>query len=141
MQNMVFDPAVPYQTAGNSASLSIIDLVREGVKYTVFQAFCKSTPFSTLEWSRFLHLSDRTMLRYQTENKTFDSLQSEKIVEIALLYKKGTAVFGSTPKFNTWLETESLALGRILPKSLFDSSFGIQLLKNELEKLEHGILA
>ena len=93
------------------------------------------------EWSSFLHISDRTMQRYTKENRTFDPLQSEKIVEIALLYNKGTEVFGEQGKFDTWLEAGNLALGNIKPKSLLDNSFGIGLLKDELVRIEYGILA
>ena len=50
-------------------------------------------------------------------------------------------VFGGSTGFNTWLDTESLALGRVKTKSLLDSSFGIGLLKDELGRIEHGVLA
>ena len=70
-----------------------------------------------------------------------DEIQSEKILEIVLIYKKGIDVFGNAEKFNSWLETENLALGKNKPKSFLDSSFGINLLKDELTRIEYGILA
>ena len=57
------------------------------------------------------------------------------------MYKKGAEVFGNEPKFDLWLNTENLALGNIKPKSLFDSTFGINLLIDELTRIEHGVLA
>jgi len=81
------------------------------------------------------------MQRYQKEQKSFDSLQSEKIIEIALLQKRGVEVFGSKSKFQNWLETPCLTLGDVVPKSLLDSSFGIMLLKDQLTRIEYGILA
>jgi putative toxin-antitoxin system antitoxin component (TIGR02293 family) len=81
------------------------------------------------------------MQRYRNEKRTFDPLQSEKIIEIALLYNKGVEVFGSAEKLNTWLETNNLALGDIKPKSLLDNTFGISILKDELIAIEHGVLA
>jgi putative toxin-antitoxin system antitoxin component (TIGR02293 family) len=81
------------------------------------------------------------MQQYQKEQKSFDSLQSEEIIEIALLQKRGVEVFGSKSKFQNWLETPCLALGDVVPKSFLDSSFGIMLLKDELTRLEYGILA
>lgn len=121
--------------------LSLIEAVRQGVKFNAFSNFANKGPFSINEWSGFLHLSERTMQRYKREKKTFDPLQSEKILEIALLYKKGTAVFGNGEKFNQWLTTPNVALGNVKPKELFDSSFGINLLKDELGRIEYGILA
>ena len=88
-----------------------------------------------------MHVSERTMQRYQKEKRSFDSLQSEKFLEIVLLYKKGTEVFGTKEKFNSWIETENLALGKIKPKQLLDNTFGINLLKDELTRIEYGVLA
>lgn len=130
-----------YNSVDDKDVLSIIEAVRQGIKFNAFFNFANKGPFSINEWSAFLHLSERTMQRYKREKKTFDSLQSEKILEIALLYKKGTDVFGTGEKFNNWLTAENVALGSVKPKDLFDSSFGINLLKDELGRIEYGVLA
>lgn len=137
----IFDPKVTYNSIDDKNVLSLIEIVRQGIKYPTFSVFASKSPFSLFEWSTFLHLSERTMQRYQREKRTFDSLQSEKILEIVLLYKKGIEVFGNADKFNSWLETENLVLGKIKPKMLFDNSFGINLLKDELIRIEYGVLA
>ena len=138
----IFDPEVPYRSSVDDKSvLGLIELIRQGIKYTLFHAFAIASPFSLTEWSSFLHLSERTMQRYQREKRTFDPLQSEKIVEIALLYKKGIEVLGNADKFHSWLEAENVALGKRKPRTLFDSSFGINLLKDELTRIEYGVLA
>lgn len=137
----LFDPKVSYSSIDDNYALSLIEIVRKGIKFSMFINFANKSPFSLNEWSAFLHLSERTMQRYKKEERTFEPLQSEKILEIAILYKKGVEVFGNREKFNSWLETENLALGKVKPKDLFDNSFGINLLKDELVKIEHGILA
>lgn len=137
----IFDPKVPYSSIDDNNVLSLIEIVRQGIKFAIFFAFANKSPFSLNEWSTFLHLSERTMQRYKREKGTFDSLHSEKILEIVLLFKKGIEVFGNGEKFNSWLETENLALGKIKPKKLFDNSFGINLLKDELTRIEYGVLA
>jgi len=50
-------------------------------------------------------------------------------------------VFGNKLKFDSWLETSNLALGDINPKSFLDSNLGINLVKDELARIEHGVLA
>lgn len=137
----ILDSKSVYNSVDDNDVLSIIEAVRQGVKFNAFFNFANKGPFSINEWSAFLHLSERTMQRYKREKKTFDSLQSEKILEIALLYKKGTEVFGTGEKFNTWLTSNNVALGGVKPKDLFDSSFGINLLKDELGRIEYGVLA
>ena len=137
----ILDPEVTYGSLEMGSTISFINIIREGIPFKAFKIFANASPFSLSEWSSFLHLSERTMQRYEKEKGKFDALQSEKILEIVLLYKKGTAVFGNAEKFNSWLETENLALGRAKPKSFLDNSFGINLLKDELSRIEYGILA
>ena len=137
----IFDPAVSYNSIDDISVLSLIEMVRKGIGFRAFDKFATQSPFSYNEWSGYLHLSERTMQRYRNEEKTFDPLQSEKIIEIALFYNKGVEVFGTTEKFDLWLDTINLALGKIKPKMLLDNSFGINMLRDELTRIEYGILA
>jgi putative toxin-antitoxin system antitoxin component (TIGR02293 family) len=137
----IFDPKVAYSSIDDINSLSLIKMVRNGIGFAAFDKFANISPFSQNEWSTYLHLSERTMQRYRSEKRTFDPLQSEKIIEIALFYNKGVEVFGTAVKFNSWLETDNLALGNIKPKMLLDNSFGINMLRDELTAIEYGILA
>jgi putative toxin-antitoxin system antitoxin component (TIGR02293 family) len=137
----VEEPLVAYSSLDDRNILSLIEFIRKGINFRIFTEFVNKSPFNLNEWSSFLHISQRTMQRYQREKKTLDALQSEKFMEIVLLYKKGIEVMGTQEHFNSWLETENLALGKAKPKSLLDSTFGINLLKDELNRLQYGILA
>jgi putative toxin-antitoxin system antitoxin component (TIGR02293 family) len=137
----IFDPRVTYGSIDDINALSLMEMVRKGIGFNAFNSFAVKSPFSLNEWSTYLHLSERTMQRYRNENRTFDPLQSEKIIEIAILYNKGVEVFGKAEKFDSWLDTENLALGNIKPKMLLDNSFGINMLKDELTRIEYGVLA
>jgi putative toxin-antitoxin system antitoxin component (TIGR02293 family) len=134
----------PWSTFGTGEgknALLLIELIREGVDYQLFERFSVEAPFSLAEWAAYLHLSERTIQRYKKEQSAFESSPSERILEIILLFNQGEKVFGQKEKFNTWLTTRSIALGNVKPKELLDSSFGINLLKDELIKIEHGVLA
>lgn len=124
----------------DKSTRSLIETAREGIPFSQFLNMATASPFSLSEWSDFIHVSERTMQRYKKEKRTFDALQSEKILHITLLYNTGVEVFGSADKFNNWLETENLVLN-CKPKTLLDSTFGIGLLRDELTRIEHGILA
>lgn len=128
-------------TLNEPDAVYLIDTMRKGIAYNTFNKIAEASPFGLDEWSAFLHLSERTMQRYKKEKKAFDPIHSEKILEINLLFNKGTAVFGDVTKFNIWLNSNNVALGNIKPKELLDSTFGINLLRDELTHIEHGILA
>lgn len=135
------EPSIAYGSTDDNNIIGLIALVRQGVAFTAFENFALNYPYTLADWSQFLHLSERSMQRYKKENRVFDPLQSEKILEIVMLFKLGKDVFGSDDKFNFWLKTKNLALGGIKPVSLIDNTFGISLLKDELGRIEHGILA
>jgi putative toxin-antitoxin system antitoxin component (TIGR02293 family) len=137
----IADPGISYNSIDDRNVIVIIEALRNGITFAIFFSFAKKTPFTLNEWSGFLHMSERTMQRHKREKKTFDTIYSEKILQISLLYNLGIEVFGNSEKFNTWLEAINVALGGIKPKQLLDTSFGIGLLKDELQRIEHGILA
>lgn len=135
------EKAFSYNSVDDKDVFSIINTIKKGIKFSVFTSIAQNSPFSLIEWSQFLNVSERTMQRYKKERKSFDSNSSEKIIEITLLYRYGIEVFGNKEKFNSWLETKNLALGGITPKELLDNTFGINLLKDELTRIEYGVLA
>ena len=135
-------PVSFFQGASGSQNVyTLIQTVREGIGFSNFKKLYHDAPFSLAEWSHYLHVSERTMQRYQQSEGTFAPPQSEKILEIILLIKKGEEVFGEAENFYAWLQASNLALGNIKPKELLDSSFGINLLHEELIRIEHGIFA
>lgn len=142
--NILKEPALSYGYSGDLTTKSknvLMRVIRGGLEYDKFETIVSELPFSMEEWSSFLHLSERTIHRYRKDQKNFDALQSEKILQISLLYKRGVDVFGSKENFDLWLDFDNLALGNIKPKELLDNAFGIALLEEELTRIEHGILA
>jgi putative toxin-antitoxin system antitoxin component (TIGR02293 family) len=142
--NIVSEAAVEYRKTGRLSTGNrnvIMSWVRGGIEFDMFQNMISKFPFSIEEWSGFLHLSERTLQRYKKESKNFDSLQSEKIIQISMLYQRGVEVFGSQENFDAWLNSLNIALGNVKPKELLDNAFGIALLDEELTRIEHGVLA
>ncbi len=122
-------------------TVNLTSMVREGVPFPYFTKLSDQIQLGFEEWSSYLHLSERTIQRYKKEKKSFDPIYSEKILQIELLYKKGIHVFGLEDNFYTWMDTVSIALGNVRPKDMLDTSFGIDLIHDELNRIEHGVLA
>ncbi len=136
-QKIVFS----YGSADDRNILNIIDVVRSGIAYNDFNKLANYTSFTMSEWASYLQLSERTLQRNQKEKKPFQPIQSERIVELSMLYQYGVEVFGDKDNFDTWLNTKSVALGGRAPKELLDTKFGISLVKDALTRIEHGVLA
>ena len=111
------------------------------IPYRSFSKLNAAIPFTMQDWAKYLHLSERTLYRYNRDHLSFDELHSERIAEIYSLFRKGAEIFGSGDIYFTWLNTKSIALGGVVPKELFTSSRGINLVRDELSRIEHGILA
>lgn len=121
--------------------INFISLTRKGVDYNMFSSIADKSLFSMQEWSVILNMSLRSIQRYSKEKKSFDRMQSERILEIGIVYNRGIEVFGDKNKFNLWLDSSNIAIGGTKPKELFDSFFGINLILDELTRIEHGVLA
>jgi putative toxin-antitoxin system antitoxin component (TIGR02293 family) len=135
------DIVFSYKTADDKNVLTIIEIVRNGISYKDFNKIADDTPFSLSEWANYLQLSERTIQRNQKEKKSFQPIQSERIVELSMFYKYGVEVFGDKDNFNIWLNSKSISLGGRTPKDLLDTKFGISMVRDELGRIEHGILA
>ena len=135
------DQLFSYKSADDKNVLAIIEAVRSGISFQEFEKIVRYAPFTLSEWASYLQLSERTIQRNQKEKKAFQPIQSERIVELVMLYQYGVEVFGDKDNFNTWLNAKSIALGGRTPKELLDTKFGVDMIKDELGRIEHGILA
>lgn len=120
---------------------NLMTVAESGIAYGTFNEMAVKTPLSMGDWASFLHLSERTMHRYRKNQLTFDPLHSERILELVLLFRKGQEIFSTEENFTAWLNAKNIALGGKAPLQLLGSSLGIGLVKDELSRIEHGILA
>ena len=128
-------------TLDNRSVLRLIETSRKGVDLDTFDAFASEFPFDLSDWSKILHISERTIQRYRRDKKKLDSIHTDRLLQIMILLNKGVEVFGNSNNFMTWLNSINIALGGITPISLLDNTFGINMVTNELIKIEYGVLA
>lgn len=120
--------------------ISSIRLIKAGISKKSLDDLLSVTGLTSLEIAEILHVSERTLRNY-VPSTLLNPEMSERILEIAQLYERGSEVFGSLDSFKHYINSENLALGNQTPKSFLDTSVGIQFLLQELGKIEHGILA
>ncbi len=141
MDNLLSDFESPYNTTAPRLTQKLIIKSRDGISFGEFEYFLDRSPIHLEEWAYLLHLSDRTLQRYKKDNKSFESIHSERILDLFMLFKFGEDVFGDKSTFKSWLHDQSIPLGNATPFSLLDTSFGIVLVKEELGRIQHGIFA
>ena len=137
--NIIKETEVAYMS--ESTSRSWIRLARKGLTYEDFAMLYEMAPYSLQEWGGMLGLSDRSLQRYHKSEGRFSMAVSEKLLMIAHLFNRGTEVFGSRERYFSWMNKPSAALNHNRPNDLLDSMFGLQLLLDELGRIEHGIVA
>ncbi len=79
---------------------------------------------------------------YQRQSKTTSMTfaASENILKLAELYEIGLSAFdNSSDSFVTWLDSPIPALNNDKPIQLLSSSLGIDLVKEELLRIEYGV--
>jgi uncharacterized protein (DUF2384 family) len=63
------------------------------------------------------------------------------VLAIAQLYARGFEVWKDKGRFLRWMDQELIVFGGMRGKDLLDTHFGIQLLLDELSRIEYGVLS
>ncbi len=117
-----------------------IQLSRDGIIKKALMNLSQQLSFSLTEVARILHISERTLQRYGDDEK-LSADTSERAILLSQLYQHGTQVFGDLENFKEWMRTPLPAFNYQPPISLLDTTFGFQLIQDELGKIAHGIFA
>ncbi|MFD0792990.1 antitoxin Xre/MbcA/ParS toxin-binding domain-containing protein [Mucilaginibacter litoreus] len=154
-KNEVNEPMALYVTQGSvtpfynllgtkparaASEFDIIKLARQGFPKKTLLALAKKISLNIQELANILHISERTLQRYE-DDAIIKTEYAEKAVELARLYTRGEEVFGSMDKFKLWIKTPSLVFNGEAPLSILDTSAGFDMVFRELGRIEHGIFA
>jgi putative toxin-antitoxin system antitoxin component (TIGR02293 family) len=115
--------------------LELIDRIREGVKKTDWKQLIKDIGSTEKEFEYILPASISSLQKKAVYNKE----TSERIYELARLFGLGYEVFDSRDDFKDWLMTPSRSLGNKKPFELLDSSFGFEMVVNEITRIQYNV--
>ncbi|MCH7397468.1 MbcA/ParS/Xre antitoxin family protein [Belliella sp. DSM 107340] len=132
-----FSPAwvVVHGKDAPSYNLELIDRIREGVKKTDWKDLISYIDSTEKEFENILPASISSMQKKEIYNKE----TSQRIYELAKLFGLGYEVFDSKDNFKNWLMTPSRALGNKKPFELLDSSFGFEIVENEIIRIQYNV--
>lgn len=112
-----------------------------GLSVSAFFDLANISGLTNQELSSLLDLSFKTIQRYQKENKKLNALNSEQLLKLIALYQKAEEVFGNVSSFDRWLRKQSEGLGNTIPFKFLQTPGGIDLIMDELYRIEYGALA
>lgn len=134
------EPLAIYHSYGTD-TMSTIAIALKAVKGLSSQALSDLEYLSGLSKqavARFLHVTSRSLNRYLEEDRVLDASKSETLLKLIALYKKGTEVFGTKEAFNSWLGAPAMGIGNHVPFDLMETSSGIDLINEELDRIAYG---
>jgi putative toxin-antitoxin system antitoxin component (TIGR02293 family) len=89
--------------------------------------------------AELIGISVRTFQR-QEDNEIISSAASENVLKLAELYETGLAAFDNDKEsFQMWMNAIIPALNNEKPIDLLTSNLGIDLVREELLRIEYGI--
>jgi len=115
--------------------MELIGRIREGVKKTDWKQLIHFTGSTEKEFEHILPASISSMQKKTVYGKE----TSERIYELARLFGMGYEVFDSKEDFKKWLMTPSKTLGNKIPFELLDSSFGFEMVENEIIRIQYNV--
>ncbi|MBA7540805.1 hypothetical protein ES705_33108 [subsurface metagenome] len=86
-------------------------------------------------------MTPKTLSNYRQKGKVLPTRSLEVSIKLQELYSKGIELFDDRNRFNQWLQKESYGLGKRKPISLLNTASGIDLVYEELLRIEFGATA
>ena len=124
-----------------TGELDLVELVRAGLTKSALFHLADAFQFTQSEIANIFNLSLRTVQRFkqqEREEELLDQAVSDRVVQLADLYAYGREVLGEAI-FQKWCQTSLRTLGGKRPKDLLFTSVGIEMVKDELIRIEYGV--
>ena len=122
-------------------SISLLFRAKKGLKPEAVFDFMFISALSNEMIEAALNKTIKTFQNYKEKHTTLDAVTSEKLLKLFALYQKGSEVFGSTEAFSEWLSKPAYGIGNRIPQTIMDTMTGVDLIYEELIRIEYGDLA
>lgn len=138
--SVVRQVAIKYKVTDEN-TFGLVKRAQNGIPVSAFFDMLHISGLSKKELSGLLDVSFKTIQRYQKENKKLNALNSEQLLKMISLYQKAEETFGEISSFNRWLRKPAHGLGGQKPLELMQTPGGIDLIFEELMRIEYGAFA
>lgn len=114
-------------------------LAENGIPKATIQHLADSVGLESKELIALLPVTPRNLQRYE-DNDLLSNVVSDHLIALADLFSVGARVLGKD-YFLSWINSKILSLGNAQPIQFLRTHAGIELVKTELGRIEHGIFA
>lgn len=118
-----------------------ISIASKGLNASVVAKFQDHFKLRKEEISEMLNVSTPTLYRWIKMDKVLERNTAVHLLELIDLFLFGQEVFDSRENFLQWLHLESIALGRMKPKTLLGIPGGLSKVRDELGRIEYGVFS
>lgn len=116
-----------------------IEKIRSGLPGSAVTTLANKINVPQKDVAAWLHTTPRTIQRTIEANTPLGLDLSDRVAQLIRVYRRCRDVFRDDAKVSTWLKTPSYALGNVAPTSLLDTIPGMDLVLDELGRIEHGV--
>jgi putative toxin-antitoxin system antitoxin component (TIGR02293 family) len=124
-----------------SNPVAMVMKAAEGLAISVFDEITRVAALNKNQLAAFIDTTPKTIDNYRLRRHKLGRIESEQLLQLMALYKKGQEIFGNSESFNLWLKQPASGLGGIIPFDLLYTQGGISLVMEELLRIEYGALA
>jgi putative toxin-antitoxin system antitoxin component (TIGR02293 family) len=136
------DFEVGYKTAPKyTDAISLLNTSKKGLDAKSALDFLSLSGFTQDEFQETFKTTVKTIQNHVNKDLKLDASLSEKLLKSFALFDTGIEIFGSGQAFHQWLNTPAYGLGNMLPFDMMDTITGIQLIEEELIRIQFGDLA
>ncbi len=122
-------------------AISLLNSSKKGLDAKSALDFLSLSGFTQDEFQETFKTTVKTIQNHVNRDLKLDASLSEKLLKSFALFDTGIEVFGSAQAFHQWLNVPAYGLGNRLPFDIMDTITGIQLIEEELIRIQFGDLA
>jgi putative toxin-antitoxin system antitoxin component (TIGR02293 family) len=116
-----------------------IKKIRSGLPCSAVSTLASKIDVPQKDVAAWLHTTTRTIQRNIEANTPLGLDLSDRVAQLIRVYCRCRDVFRDEKKVSVWLKTPNYALGNVSPVSLLDTIPGMEIVLDELGRIEHGV--
>jgi putative toxin-antitoxin system antitoxin component (TIGR02293 family) len=121
-----------------SGTVRVIDKLELGISVKAIERIATYLDISVNQLMTYLRISRSTWHRRKKVGK-LDFNLSDKVLQLSKLLEYAESVFGNMEKVRLWFKVPSIVFENRRPVELIGSLSGLNLINEDLIRIEHGV--